>query len=43
MGLLVWEILLSGKKTQKAEAEKLCAFIILPIALQQKEQLFQVT
>lgn len=37
------EKLLSGKKTQKAELEKLCAFIILPIPLHRKEQLFQVT
>lgn len=38
----VREKLWSGKKTQKAEAEKLCAFIIVPMTLQQKEQLFQV-
>lgn len=38
----VREVPLSGKKTQKAEAEKLCAFIIVPMTLQEKEQLFQV-
>lgn len=42
MGHGILEILLSGKKTKKAEAERLCAFIISPIVLKQKK-LFQVT